>query len=283
MKADKALNISRGVFGTIAAISAIVTFILLGVSMDSANFPGSNLKIAEYADPDERAGEYIQILNGYKLDLDIGCSNFVNGSSQVSNGAAGVCIAASDNKADNAPKSWNAGWVVAPDCDRTKDLNECAPFSTGNALAIFGQMTFAVLALQVVLFGAHTGVAVVQQEKDIVAKAGTTGQSTLQTMKQSSMRTKATLGLTNTWVIIGFALLVASTVGWAAFCDKIDTGLGRKVAGTDPGDKYEDSTPACASTSCIMSFGSLFATFVFSIVWYRIPYICVWFGVLEAV
>jgi hypothetical protein len=285
MKADRALNISRGVFGSIAAISALVTFILLGVSMDSANFPGSNLKIAEYGDGDDREGEYIQILNGYKLELDTGCSNFVEGANGLVAGRdpAGVCKASSDNNADNAVENWNSGWVVAPDCERTKELTECAPFNTNNALSIFGQMTFVVLSIQVILFAAHTCVAVVQQEKDVISKAGSTGKSTFQVMKDASSKTKATLGLTITWAIIGFALFMASYVGWTNFCDKIDTGLGRRVAGHDAADTYDNATPACATPGCTMTFGSIITTFVFAVVWYRIPNILVWFGVLEAV
>lgn len=270
MKVEKILNITRGVLGSTAAITALVTFILLGVSMDTANFPGSNLKIEEYSDTDDRAGQYKKLVDGYQVEISNSCSNFVQKTDETPCNAPGEEI-----------KEWNSGWLVTPDCKRTLDLNECAPFGTSNALSIFGQMTFVILAIQVVLFGAHTCVAVVAQEKELVAKSGTSGKSTVQIMKDSSRTTKATLALTIIWLIVGFALFVASVGAWAAFCDKIDTGLGRKVGG----ENYEDmdSKHACASVNCTMSFGSLFATFIFATVWYRIPHILVWFGVLEAV
>lgn len=278
------LNIARGVFGTIAAILALITFILLGVSMDSANFPGSNLKIAEFPDTDEsRKGQYIEVFDGYKLELDsTGCSNFVNGSSGLTS-TDDVCKAATDTAADNYVKKWNSGWVVAPDCERTTDHHECAPFGSANALSILGQLTFAVLALQVLLHGIHTTIEVVNQEKLDKKDQLTTGKGTLSLLRAAGAQTKATIGLTITWIIIGVALFLASAVAWESFCDKLDTGLGRRIAGSETSATYATATPACASTGCIMSFGALFTTFVVAVVWYRIPNILCWFGVLEEV
>ena len=285
MDANKGLNIARGVFGIVAAILALITFILLGVSMDSANFPGSNLKIAEFPDSDEsRAGQYIEVYDGFKLDLTTGgCSNFVNGSTGLKSGAALLCKAATDTYMDNQVKEWNAGWVVASDCKRTTDHHECAPFGSANALSILGQLTFAVLAVQVLLYGVHTILASVQEEKKASLLKNDGKRGTLAILKEASNQTKATIGLTVTWLIIGVALFLASAVAWESFCDKVDTGLGRRIAGSESTATYAAATPACASTGCIMSFGGLFATFVSAVVWYRIPHILCWFGLLEEV
>ena len=286
MNINKGLNIARGVFGTIAAILALITFILLGVSMDSSNFPGSNLKIAEFPDSDEsRKGQYIEVFDGYKLDLiSPGCSNFVNGTGSLKSSADFLCKAATDNANDNYVKDWNAGWIVAPDCERTTDHHECAPFGSANALSILGQLTFAVLAIQVLLYGVHTILAAIEGEKKAsLSDNGTPNKGTLAILRAASNQTKATMGLTITWLIIGVALFLASAVAWESFCDKLDTGLGRRIAGSESTATYEAATPACASTGCIMSFGGLFATFVVSFVWYRIPHILCWFGLLEEV
>lgn len=287
MDTNKGLNIARGVFGIIAALLALITFILLGASMDSANFPGSNLKIAEFPDNDEsRKGQYIEVFDGYKLDLtSTGCSNFVNGTGGLKADAQSVCKAATDNANDNYVKDWNAGWVVAPDCARTTDHHECAPFGSANALSIFGQLTFAVLAIQVLLYGIHTILAAIEGEKKSaggVASGGVVSR-TLALLKLASNQTKATIGLTVTWLIIGVALFIASAFAWESFCDKIDTGLGRRIAGSESTATYAAATPACAGTGCTMSFGGLFATFVVAVVWYRIPHILCWFGLLEEV
>jgi len=305
MKPAAALNLARGVFGTIIAILALTTFILLGANMDAVNFPGSNMKLAEYPEGHDKEGQYVKVLDGYKLDLNIGCSNFVNGSNGLNN-IHDICKAATDDAADNRVEEWNSGWVVAPDCDRTKDQNVCAPFGSANALSVLGQITFALLAIQVILYAAHTGVAVVAQEKELSLieekkerklnkmkdqeaarlmerEDAKSGKSTFRLLLAAKTTTKITIGLTVAWCLVGVALFAASSVGWSDLCDKIDTGLGRRIAGDSDSATYANATPACAGTGCTMSFGGLFATFVFAFVWYRIPDIVQWFGLLEAI
>ena len=91
---------------------------------------------------------------------------------------------------------------------------------------------------------------------------------------------RVSMGRMIVWLIVGFALMVTSALAWDALCDKIDTGLGRQINTGD--DNSPVMVRACATTSCTMSFGSFFATFVISIVWYRIPHIAQWFGFLES-
>ena len=64
---------------------------------------------------------------------------------------------------------------------------------------------------------------------------------------------------------------------WDSMCDKIDTGLV----------DVAESARACLSAHAKhrpapFPFGS-FATMTFALVWYRIPDILQWFGVLETV
>ena len=275
------LLVARGVFGTIAMIHVLITFILLGAQMDAANFPGSNLVLAEYSaetsavytDAD-REGQYVQKLDGFILADTPSCSNFLKHGSvdlikPTGVDTSNVCKASKEEAQDNNIQNWNHGWAVVQDCERSKtNPSECAPFGSSNALSVFGQLTFAVLAVQVILFTAHTCVSVYEQ-----AKEGKTG-STVAILKAAGAKIQVTLGLTITWCIVGVILFAASLEAWVAFCDKIDTGLGRMI---------DNGTRACATSMCTYSFGSLFATITFAVVWYRIPHLLTWCGVLEAV
>lgn len=279
------LLVARGVFGAIAMIHVLITFILLGTQMDAANFPGSNLVLAEYSaeasnllyrDAD-REGQYVQKLDGFILDNTLSCSNFLKEGTifKLATGAdtSNVCKASKEEAIDNniLPAGWNQGWAVVQDCERSKtNPSKCAPFGSSNPLSVFGQLTFAVLAVQVILFAAHTCVSVYEQ-----AKEGKTG-STVAILKAAGAKIQLTLGLTITWCIVGVILFAASLEAWVAFCDKIDTGLGRMI-------DVDDGTRACATSMCTYSFGSLFATITFAVVWYRIPHLLTWCGVLEAV
>ena len=297
MSVTKNLNIARGVFGVLAAIFALITIILFGANMDYANFPGSNLKLAEHQAGDKE-GQLVQLLGGWKVesikingDVGSGCSNFVEKASPADADtplnprddsiilAFGPDVDGSelckttDDFDKNLNAGWNRGWVVAPECDRTTDENVCAPFSASSPLAWFGFLTFGTLALQVILYGAHTCVELTNDALDGKALS-------VANVKAFNRDAKVWLGLTIVWLIIGFALMVTSALAWDALCDKIDTGLGRQVnTGTDAAP---DMVRACATTGCTMSFGSFFATFVVSIVWYRLPLIAQAFGFLES-
>ena len=274
------LLVARGVFGAIAMIHVLITFILLGAQMDAANFPGSNLVLAEYSaeagtthQDADREGQYVQKIDGFILADTPSCSNFLNNETifKLATGAdiSNVCKASKEEAKDNDIQKWNQGWAVVQDCERSEsNPSECAPFGSSNALSVFGQLTFAVLAVQVILFAAHTCVSVYEQ-----AKEGKTG-STVTILKAAGAKIQLTLGLTITWCIVGVILFAASLEAWVAFCDKIDTGLGRMI---------DNGTRACATSMCTYSFGSLFATITFAVVWYRIPHLLTWCGVLEAV
>ena len=290
MKPDKALNMARGVFGILAAIFALITFILFGAQMDFANFPGSNLELAKHEGGD-KDGQLKQVLGGWEIvtstsanvDDQTPCTNFVvfddtnDKDSMTLNKAdwqPSVQVCATNEK---KVEEWSAAWLVAPDCKRTTDENECAPFGANSPLAWFGFLTFGTLSLQVILFGAHTCYALT---KDALGKDadGKNNKLSISAVKGFETNTKVWLGLTVVWIIVGFALMVVSAFAWDSLCDKIDTGLGRKI-----GDDAGTAVRACATTSCTMPFSNFFATMVFALVWYRLPHIAQWFGFLESV
>ena len=288
MKPDKALNIARGVFGIFAAILALMTFITFGANMDFVNFPGSNLKLAVYESGDKE-GQLKQVLGGYELQnsTDLGCTNFVEDTDTAADAYAldvtnvpsddqHLCKANDDAVDKNRIEEWSDGWLLAPDCKRTSDENECAPFGANSPLAWFGFLTFGTLAIQVILFGAHTCYLLVNDalksgEKTLTLK------NAVSTLKDFDRNVQAWLALTIVWLIIGAALMLTAAFAWVSMCDKIDTGLGRRVS-----DASGTTTRACATSTCTTSFGSFFATMVVAVVWYRLPHIAQWFGFLEA-
>lgn len=300
MKPDKALNRVRGGFGILAAIFALITFITFGANMDFANFPGSNLKLAVYADGHPKEGKLKEVLGGYELETidNVGCTNFVEDTNTATDAYAldftnvasddnKLCKANDDSVEKNRIEEWSDGWLVVPDCKRTSDENECAPFGASSPLAWFGFLTFGTLAIQVVLYGAHTCVLLVNDAKDNEAKDN---EAKDKDAKKSSIlkklsnplegfdrNSKIWLGLTIVWTIIGFTLMAIAAFAWDSMCDKIDTGLGRQVS-----DASGIKTRACATSTCTTSFGSFFATMVFALVWYRLPDIAQWFGFLES-
>lgn len=285
-KVAKGLNIARGVFGTLAAIFALITFITFGANMDAVNFPGATLKLDVYtaAENVDKEGELKQILGGFQVEdvNDLGCTSFIQSVDTAVDSSAPnflnvvannqhICKAGTDEVAKNQNDDWTDGWIVAPDCARTSDENECAPFGASSPLAWFGFLTFGTLSVQVVLFGVHTIYAV-------MTDALKSRNLSIATLKSFSTQEKALVGLTITWLIIGFALMVTSAFAWDSMCDKIDTGLGRRVADSSGALKR-----ACATATCTMPFGSFFATMTFALVWYRLPHIFQWFGLLESV
>lgn len=283
LTAGNGLLVGRAVLGGIIMIHVLITFILFGANMDAANFPGSNMKIAEYQaddttnsltyDPD-REGEYVRVLDGYIVADTPGCTNFITTL------GTDVCKADTDTATDNAVEAWNNGWAVVQDCERSAtNPTECAPFGASNGLSIIGQITFWALAVQTILFCAHTCVEVsnIQLEyiKDDVTGKKKGAQLTKKKGEQlnTNAQVKLTVGLTVVWCIIGFALFGASATAWEALCDKLDTGLGRHV----------NNQRACGTAMCTYSFGELFSTITFAIVWYHIPHLLTYSGVLEAV
>mgnify|MGYP006079503343 CR=1 FL=1 len=289
MEAGKALNIARGVIGILAAIFALLTFIVFGANMDAANFPGSTIKLATYSaveNPDKE-GQLKQLLGGYEIETttNVGCTSFVESSDTAADASAlnfanvpaenqYVCMDVSDNAVSNRNSDWTDGWIVAPNCARTSDEDECAPFGSSSPVAWFGFLTFSMLSIQVVLYGAHTCHALVSEA---IGQTTLTRKNALSTLKSMDSNVKLWMGLTIAWLIIGFSLMITSAFAWDSLCDKIDTGLGRRVE-----DSASQLKRACATSTCTTSFGSFFATMTIAIVWYRMPDIAQWFGFLEA-
>lgn len=280
MGISKNINIARGVFGTIAGLLGLCTIVLLGVQMDYANFPGSNLvlqtygKTGSYIDLD-REGQLVKHVDGFVLSTETdACTNFK--SISISESAA-LCSDTKDevptplvilDKEGNAATSGTAqGWIVAPPCLKTSNIADCSPFGYASPLSGLGAATFGFLAINALLFGVHTGVVI-------------SPSYSISTLDYKSI---VVFALNIVWTIISFSLFIWAALAWQGFCDKIDTGLGRTVSNTPvytPG--YNSTTEkGCATTYCTLSFSSIFLSLITAQCFYRIPNMLIFFGVLE--
>ena len=274
-KIEKRLDIARGVVGIAIAICALTTVLLFGANMDTANLPGSNIKIDVHT-VEPKMGQMKTVLDGFLLETPTAvgtataCTNFVH---SVPASGTHLCMSSVEGK-ETAPQEigqpWNSGWVSALDCPRTVDTGKCAPFSAWGPLSIFGMLTFGLYAIQTLLFTAHSGVALT---------GGTLSLTTARKLLQDKS-SRAMLGLVIVWGVIGFGLCVWAAFSFQNMCDKLDTGLGRIVQ-TSANDTT--GTSACATSGCESSFLYLFMTYAIALVWSSIPYVLVWFGVLESV
>tara|TARA_B110001450_G_scaffold253820_1_gene278013 strand:- start:11065 stop:11922 length:858 start_codon:yes stop_codon:yes gene_type:complete len=247
------LYIARGFFAALAGILALATLITLGMGMDYANFPGSNLVLDSYGDNDNagRTG-LIKLVDGFQLKNST-CSNF---RTLTNTEPSKICASVKDDAAvalevvnEKGDVSDNAahGWLLGPPCVKTGSLSDCAPFGFGSPLSGLGQAAFGALAINVILYGTHTGY-------------------------MSESKTSKLFVLNVLWTIVAFSLYVWAAVAWGAVCDKIDTGLGRYVV------VAEDNVPACATSYCWISFGGLTASFASAITFAHLPNIITFFG-----
>lgn len=265
---------------------------MFGVNMDDANFPGSNLvlmtypeaKAAEGYDP-ARIGDLKQVFGGFQIRVPKGdttrggdsdgagtdgeCTSFVKGDLTKTTNIAAPCgvvkdgITASIQVKDSKDIGKWTGWVSAPACAKTSNPKDCAGFGYENALSILGAATFGTFALRAILFGAHTSVLLLEDKVSI------------DIIKIAPWKTKLFLGLNIVWMILSFSLFVWAAIAWQGMCDKIDTGLGRFVG------SREKPTQACATTYCNISFSGFFASFAVAFVWFRIPNILIWAGIVQ--
>jgi len=277
MSVAKNLNIARAAFATLSATLALITLITFGADMDSAHFPGATLVLDTYnkTESPDLAGQLKQVFGGFQIKMPDTCSNFVGPKElkQLDMPTDTPCDYYKESeeafypltKSENS-KVTNAryrGWVVAPSCAKTDDPGDCAPFGYMGPLSTLGAATFGVFAIRAILFGAHTCVMLLSDNVS------------LQSVITSKGKQRAFLGLNILWMIMSFSLFVWAALAWQGMCDKIDTGLGRVVK------DGSDSVQACATAYCTISFGGFFASYAVALLWFRIPNILIWAGIVD--
>ena len=258
LSTSKKLNIARGFFGALAGVLFLSTLITFGGNMDYANFPGSNMVFQTEGEGDLE-GEFTMLNRGQGYAVEI--RNTLTVTTGLTNYGMGVEddaikdleILDSDGNAGGTAR----GWAIVPPCAKTDKVSDCAPFGVDAPLSGLGQAFFGVLAINAVLYSAHTGVELGKPK-----------------FAELMSKDNVLIGLNVAWGILSFSLFVWSAVAWRGLCDKIDTGLGRGVSN---GENY---VPGCASTYCTISYGGFFASFAVALLVYRIPDMLVMFGVL---
>jgi len=277
MSVAKNLNIARAAFATLSAALALITLITFGADMDSAHFPGATLVLDTYTEQEnpDLAGQLKQVFGGFQIKMSDTCTNFVGPTELLTSGmpATTPCDYYKESEKAFYPltKSENSdvtnakyrGWVVAPSCTKTHDTGDCAPFGYMGPLSALGAATFGIFAIRAILFGAHTCVMLLSDNVS------------LQTAIASKGKQRAFLGLNIFWMIISFSLFVWAAVAWQGMCDKIDTGLGRIVK------DGSGEVQACATAYCNISFGGFFASYAVALLWFRIPNILIWAGIVD--
>ena len=277
MSVAKNLNIARAAFATLSAALALITLITFGADMDSAHFPGATLVLDTYTEADnpDLAGQLKQVFGGFKIKMPDTCTNFVGPTNLLTSGMPVTTPCDYYKESEKAfyplTKSENSdvtnakyrGWVVAPSCTKTHDTGDCAPFGYMGPLSALGAATFGIFAIRAILFGAHTCVMLLSDNVS------------LQTAIASKGKQRAFLGLNIFWMIISFSLFVWAAVAWQGMCDKIDTGLGRIVK------DGSGEVQACATAYCNISFGGFFASYAVAFLWFRIPNILIWAGIVD--
>jgi len=269
---SKNLNIARAFFGSLAGLLLLTTIIVFGANMDYANFPGSNMVLKVYPENDDNEGDLFKMPdgNGFALadSFDTQCAHNFAEVTSAANGAIAekLCQGVKDDEAqalilldeDGKETAGTAqGWTIMPPCVKTGKLSVCAPFGVDSPLSGLGQAFFGVLAINAVLYAAHTGVQLGKPESRQLNTAN------------------ILFGLNVVWGILAFSLFVWAAVAWRGLCDKIDAGLGRHVVDAAGARVY-----GCATTYCTISYGGFMASFATALVVYRIPDILVMFGVL---
>lgn len=282
--------IARSIVQLMIVAFSLLSIMEFGNMMDSSHFPGSNIKLDRYDQGNNTDLLWDSFKDGFFLEVvDQGlndenaseCSNFITPSDlptpykQLCQGTA------------NATQEWETGWVSAYSCDRSaEDLlasdNTCLGWS-GN-VSMFGMLTFYMLAAYVFLFALATWIE--QNDGNLYKDEYTLGDrlSCWKSKKRPHGKNARgwccmNIGERNiTWITLlwsagGILLAVLAAGNWVSMCDKIDTGLGRKMKIVDPETEniVIPNGHACASVGCESSFASIFMWYALTISWMLLP------------
>jgi len=288
-------SIARSVVQLLIVAFGLLSIMEFGNMMDNSHFPGAGIQLDRYDKGNNtdliwdsfKDGYFLEVVGEGKNDENASeCSNFIT-PSDLPTTYKQLCQGTT-----NKTQEWKTGWVSAYKCDRSGENllgmnNECSGWS-GN-ISMFGMLSFYMLAAYVFLFALATWIE--QNDGNLYItkysigdrcscarhfRPDGKGKMTKDRVKGWCCRNtgeRNVVWITLFWSIGGIILAILAAGSWVSMCDKIDTGLGRKMKIVDP--ESEDivipNGHACASIGCEATFGSLFLWYALTVAFILLP------------
>ena len=291
--------VARSVVQLLIVVFGLLTIMEFGNMMDQSHFPGSGIELDRYDQGNDTDLIWDSFTDGYFLDVvDKGldnenaseCSNFIT-QTQLSGATSGILLC---QGTANATQEWQTGWVSAYKCNRGSDdtltMDDTCTGWSGN-VAMFGSLTFYMLIGYAVLFLLATWIehnnGYLYIDEYSIGDRLSCGESFRPDGQDKGVKTKKkvrgwccrntgernVVWITLLWSAVGSLYAILAAGHWASMCDKLDTGLGRKMKIVDP-ETEQIVIPnghACQTTGCESTFGSFFMWYSLTVVWMLLP------------
>jgi len=294
--------VTRSVVQLLIVAFGLLTIMEFGTMMDNSHFPGAGIKLDRYDEGNNTDLLWDSFKEGYFLEIvDQGlnnenaseCSNFIT-QADLNVTSNGVLLCQGTT---NQTQEWETGWVSAYTCDRSsKDLlgmdNSCLGWS-GN-VAMFGTLTFYMLLAYAMLFLLATWLenndgylytsefnmlgdrwaccrSTDEERQRPDGRGGTLPHARGWCWRNSGYRN--VVWITLAWAGIGSYYAIMAAGSWVSMCDKLDTGLGRKISVVNPENEMVviPNGHACATVGCEATFASSFMWYALTVVWMLLP------------
>ena len=290
--------VTRSVVQLLIVAFGLLTIMEFGNMMDNSHFPGAGIKLDRYDEGNNTDLLWDSFKEGYFLEVvDQGfnninaseCSNFIT-QADLNVTSNGVLLCQGTT---NQTQEWETGWVTAYTCDRSaKDIfgmdDTCLGWS-GN-VAMFGSLTFYMLLAYAMLFLLATWLennggylytdefnmfgdrfSCCTKAKRPDGRGGELTNARGWCCRNTGYRN--VVWITLVWAAVGSLFAIMAAGAWASMCDKLDTGLGRKISIVNPENELVviPNGHACATIGCEATFASSFMWYALTIVWLILP------------
>tara|TARA_B110001450_G_scaffold211845_1_gene203598 strand:+ start:1638 stop:2891 length:1254 start_codon:yes stop_codon:yes gene_type:complete len=291
--------VARSVVQLLIVVFGLLTIMEFGTMMDNSHFPGAGIKLDRYDEGNNTDLLWDSFKEGYFLEIvDQGfnninaseCSNFIT-QADLNVTSNGVLLCQGTT---NQTQEWETGWVSAYTCDRSsKDLlgmdNSCLGWS-GN-VAMFGTLTFYMLLAYAMLFLLATWIehnhgysyiaeysiadrlSCWKDKRRIGDETDTFYDKPVRGWCCRNTGERNVVWITLVWAAVGSLYAIMAAGSWASMCDKLDTGLGRKISVVNPENELVviPNGHACATIGCEATFASSFMWYALTVVWMLLP------------
>jgi|TARA_B110000208_G_C11778308_1_gene432892 hypothetical protein len=296
--------VARSVVHLLIVVFGLLTIMEFGNMMDKSHFPGSGIQLDRYDEGNNTDLLWDSFKDGYFLEVvDLGqndenaseCSNFIT-QKELNVSSEGILLC---QGTANATQNWETGWISAYTCDRGSDdilgMDETCLGWSGN-IAMFGQLTFYMLAAYAVLFllatwlennGGYLYTDAFNMLGDRFSCCTKASRPDVRGGKLENVRgwccrntgERNITWITLVWSVVGSLYAILAAGHWMSMCDKLDTGLGRKMKIVDPETEIIviENGHACATVGCEATFGSFFMWYSMTVVWMLLPQVFMYY------